>query len=57
MSVIEFLCEILDIRTEQLDHLLGARLLSDNHRVKFTREIRGLKVGVHLLFILFVNFI
>ena len=41
-AVIEFMCEVLDIREigEQ------RKPLTDSQRVKFTKEIKGLKVGV-----------
>ena len=41
-AVIEFMCEVLDIReiSEQ------RKPLTDSQRVKFTKEIKGLKVGV-----------
>ena len=41
-AVIEFMCEVLDIREigEQ------RKPLTDSQRVKFTKEIKGLKVSV-----------
>lgn len=43
-AVIEFMCEVLDIREigEQ------RKPLTDSQRVKFTKEIKGLKVGVNV---------
>ena len=41
-SCVKFLCDVLDV---QIDALSYVRCLSDSQRVKFTKEIRGLKVG------------
>lgn len=41
-SCIQFLCDVLEIRPEDLRYM---RALSDSQRVKFTKEIRGLKVS------------
>uniref|UniRef100_A0A8C7ZE26 Argonaute RISC catalytic component 3b n=1 Tax=Oryzias sinensis TaxID=183150 RepID=A0A8C7ZE26_9TELE len=41
-SVIQFMCEVLDIHN--IDE--QPRPLADSHRVKFTKEIKGLKVEV-----------
>ncbi|XP_072175930.1 protein argonaute-2-like [Diadema setosum] len=41
-SVIDFLCEVLDIQ----DISDQRRPLSDSHRVKFTKEIKGLKIEI-----------
>ena len=40
--VIEFMCEVLDIR----DINEQRRPLTDSQRVKFTKEIKGLKVEI-----------
>ena len=40
--VIEFMCEVLDIRDVQEQR----RPLTDSQRVKFTKEIKGLKVEI-----------
>ncbi|XP_032815439.1 protein argonaute-2 isoform X2 [Petromyzon marinus] len=40
--VIEFMCEVLDLRTVEEQ----PRPLSDSQRVKFTKEIKGLKVEI-----------
>ena len=37
--VIDFMCEVLDIRKEDLRQM---RSLTDSQRVKFTKEIKGL---------------
>lgn len=50
-AVIEFMCEVLDIREigEQ------RKPLTDSQRVKFTKEIKGLKViFMYINFILFI---
>lgn len=41
--VIDFMCEVLDIRKEDLRQM---RSLTDSQRVKFTKEIKGLKVEI-----------
>ncbi|XP_063728094.1 protein argonaute-2-like isoform X3 [Symsagittifera roscoffensis] len=43
-SVIDFLVEVLDLKESQGQEL--SRQLSDSHRVKFTKEIKGLKVEI-----------
>ena len=47
-AVIEFMCEVLDIReiAEQ------RKPLTDSQRVKFTKEIKGLKVNMNKNFFL-----
>lgn len=42
--VIEFMCEVLDIR----DINEQRRPLTDSQRVKFTKEIKGLKVSFQI---------
>jgi len=42
-SVIEFMCEVLDIKN--IDEQKTTRL-SDSQRVKFAKEIKGLKIEV-----------
>jgi eukaryotic translation initiation factor 2C len=46
--VIDFLCEVLDIQDMSE---LQKRPLSDSHRVKFTKEIKGKSILVHFDFI------
>uniref|UniRef100_A0A8C4QRB8 Protein argonaute-1 n=1 Tax=Eptatretus burgeri TaxID=7764 RepID=A0A8C4QRB8_EPTBU len=41
-AVIEFMCEVLDLRSVEEQ----SRPLSDSQRVKFTKEIKGLKVEI-----------
>ena len=41
--VIDFMCEVLDVRKDDLRH---AKSLTDSQRVKFTKEIKGLKVEI-----------
>jgi eukaryotic translation initiation factor 2C len=43
-SVIDFICEVLDVRGR--DELRHIRQLTDSQRVRFTKEIRGLKVEI-----------
>ena len=40
-SVIDFMCEVLDVKRDDLRQMRG---LTDSQRVKFTKEIKGLKV-------------
>ena len=42
-SVIDFMCEVLDVRRDDLRQMRG---LTDSQRVKFTKEIKGLKVEI-----------
>lgn len=42
-SCVQFLCDVLEIRLDDLRFLRG---LTDSQRVKFTKEIRGLKVEI-----------
>ena len=42
-SVIDFMCEVLDVRDKN-EH--AKRPLTDSQRVKFTKEIKGLKVEI-----------
>lgn len=44
MPVIEFLAEVLELPTQALSE---RRNLSDVQRVKFTKEIRGLKIEIN----------
>ena len=41
-SCVQFLCDVLELKLESLAY---ARCLSDSQRVKFTKEIRGLKAS------------
>lgn len=41
--VIEFMCEVLDVRDVNVDQ---KRPLIDSQRVKFTKEIKGLKIEI-----------
>lgn len=41
-SCVQFLCDVLELRVEDLRLIRG---LTDSQRVKFTKEIRGLKVN------------
>ncbi|EGT49576.1 hypothetical protein CAEBREN_20222 [Caenorhabditis brenneri] len=43
MPVIEFLAEVLELPTQALAE---RRVLSDSQRVKFTKEVRGLKIEI-----------
>lgn len=43
--VIKFLAEVLEMRNE--DELLNCRALTDAQRIKFSKEIRGLKVEIN----------
>lgn len=43
MSVIEFIAEVLELPVQALAE---RRVLSDAQRVKFTKEIRGLKIEI-----------
>ncbi|XP_078481805.1 protein argonaute-2 isoform X1 [Ciona intestinalis] len=42
-SCVQFLCDVLELRIEDLRLIRG---LTDSQRVKFTKEIRGLKVEI-----------
>ena len=42
-SVIDFMCEVLDVQRNDLRQM---RCLTDSQRVKFTKEIKGLKVEI-----------
>ena len=42
-SVIDFMCEVLDVNRNELRQMRG---LTDSQRVKFTKEIKGLKVEI-----------